>query len=53
MELIKLNQRIELMKSNQIMGLINLGQDIQSWYLARCSIITDGVKLNHDRQDTH
>ena len=48
MGLIKSNQIIELLKSNQRMGLINLSQDIQSWHISRCSIITDVMKLNCD-----
>ena len=46
MELIKSNQRIEIFKSNQGMGLIKLSHDIQSWHLVMCPIKTDGMTLN-------
>ena len=47
MELICLNQKIELTKFNQGMGLIKSSYDIQALQLVRFSITTDDMTLNH------
>ena len=52
MELTKLNQRIELIKWDQLMMLTKLNQDIQSWWISRCSVMKDDKTLNRDRQNT-
>ena len=51
-ELMKSNQRIEIFRPNKIMGLIKSSQDIQSWHIAIFAIMTDGMALNCDKQDT-
>ena len=43
---------ITLIKSNQRMVLIKSSHDIQLWHLARCSIMTYGVTLSRNKQDT-
>ena len=52
MEIIKSDQRIELINPNQGMGLITLSRDIKLWDLVRFSIKTNGMKLNHNNQET-
>ena len=52
MELIKSNRIIWLIKSNQGMVLIRSIRYIQSWHLLRCSITTDDMTLNSNKQDT-
>ena len=51
MGLIKPDQRIELVKLNQGMGLIISNQDIQLCRISRSSIIANGKTLNRDKQD--
>ena len=50
--LINSNQRIKLIKSNQIIGLIESNQDMKFLHMAICSIITYGMTINRERQDT-
>ena len=48
MELIKLNQRIEKIKSNKVMGLIESIHGIQLWHLLSFSITIDNMTLYHN-----
>ena len=48
MGIIKLYQRIELIKLNQGLVLVKSSQDIPLWHIGRCPIMIDGVKINRD-----
>ena len=50
--LIKSDQIIELIKWNKGMGLIKSNQDIQSLWISLCSIMTYYKTLNSNIQDT-
>ena len=52
MILINPDQRIELTKPNQGMGLNNSNQYIQSYKTVRCSIVTYSKTLNREIQYT-
>ena len=53
MGLLKSDQRMELIKSYQGMGLVNSIQDIQSWHMGRYSIMTYILTLDRNTQTRH
>ena len=45
MVLINLDQIIELINQNQGITLFKFDQEVQSWRIGKCLIMTDSVKL--------